>query len=252
MRFRVALAILISVLFIGWASWSRLMTPIKSASNLVVIQAFEENGEEDLWAFLTPKTATSTTSSEPLTNTDLIGRGLILDYVGLAANGQATEAGISRLADKYVESISTLNKAETIGYLDLKRVPDTKANFQKYADEMIKIHQSYAQTIQSSAIDESMLTSINTSTSALAASFSKAYAAAALSLKGVAVPNSLLQSHLKLVNSYLSSAVAMAAISNLDTDSAAGFAGLIALNQNLLQEEVARAEISQILTSNGI
>ena len=66
------------------------------------------------------------------------------------------------------------------------------------------------------------------------------------------VPTSLAFDHLLLINSYLSSATAMGAISKMETDSVAGFSGMVILNDNLKKEDILIAEISQILTSHGL
>lgn len=254
MRLRLALAFLVSIALIGVASWSRFAVAEKTPANIVAIEQPEISGDdydEILRDFLEPKTATSTPSEKgPLSSTDLIGRGLIMDYIGLAASGQATEASIATLANQYVTSIPALSKAQTISYSDLKKVTDTKINFQNYADELIKIHNSYAEIINGTNLDA--FTNLNPNLYSMASTLGQAYIEAASKLKSLPVPTSLIQVHLQLVNSYFSSAAAMNAISGTETDSAAAFAGLITLNDNLTKEDAFLSEISQILTSNGI
>jgi len=93
---------------------------------------------------------------------------------------------------------------------------------------------------------------LNTALYSFALTLSTAYTEAASKLKNLPVPASLVPTHLQLVNSYLSSATAMKAVSETEQDSAAAFAGLVVLNENLNKENTILTEISQILTSSGI
>lgn len=257
MRFKVALAFLISIILIGGASWSRFGTPKYARPNITTVEQGGEKGIYDaeiLQNFLTPKTETANTitPTTSLSDTDLIGRGLIMSYIDLATSGQATEDRITALADQYVEGIPTLNKAEILQYTDIKSVPDTQSNFQQYANNLTDIHQSYATSVKQAGVGPNGLNTLNPELYSFASTFSNAYKNAALKLKDVPVPSSLAQNHLQLLNSYLSSATAMEAVSKTEQDSASAFAGLIVLNENLNKEDVLLIEISKILTSHGI
>jgi hypothetical protein len=258
MRFRLALALSLSGLLILGAFWSRFSTTKYVQSEVITVEQSEiSNGydEELLAEFLKPKTSTTTIESKPLSNTELIGRGLVLDYVSLATKGQATEANLASLANKYVGGVpNSLNKATVINISDLQTVPKTKNSLQNYADQITSIHQVYATSIIQAQKGKKVqnLTALNPDLYFLTAAFAQAYTEAANKLRNLPVPLGLVSSHLKLTNSYFSSASAMKALSETEKDSASAFAGLLVLNGNLKQESLLLTEISQILTSNGI
>ncbi len=255
MQFRLALALSISVVLIGVASWYRFSAVEKIQPNIVAIEQPGPSGgdyEDILNDFVEPKTASTTYLQGQLNNTDLIGRQLILDYVGLAAIGQTTDTDIASLANQYIESIPAINKAAVVSSADIKTVSNTKANFQNYADGLTKIYREYGGSVGRMRILE---TNPDTSDSELYSAISRlsvAYTKATLGLKSLPVPASIVSAHLELLNSYLSSAEATRAISETKQDPAAAFAGLITLNNNIRKEEAVLNKISQILTSNGI
>ncbi len=254
MRFRLALALSVSIILIGFASWTRL-TPAKTIPSLVAIEQVattEEDYQEILNDFLEPKTATSTPSNVPLSNTDLLGRELIMDYINLAKSGQATDETVIALAENHVGNLPALNNVSRLSYSDIKAVTNTKANFQNYANEITKIHKAYAQSINSVGAGENNLNNLNPALYSFAGMLSSVYNDTASKLKNLPVPTSLAQTHLQLINTYLASAAAMKALSETEKDSATAFAGLVMVNDNLQKEERLLNEISLILTSNGI
>ncbi|KKQ83449.1 MAG: hypothetical protein UT07_C0004G0003 [Parcubacteria group bacterium GW2011_GWB1_38_8] len=256
MRFRLALALLISILLVVTASWSRFGTTnyAPSIATLEQIQTDNEYYSDDSFIrdFLKPSTASTTLPAEPLSNTELIGRQLILDYIGLATSGQATEANIDAVANKYLESIPKIIKVQKISRSDIKIVPDNKSNFQNYADQILKIHREYAENINKAYTGANSLKTLNPAMYAFTLTFNISYINAANGLKNLPVPTSLADLHLQLINSYFSSAASMKALSETEQDSTAAFAGLIILNENLDKEDVILNEISNILTANGI
>ena len=258
MRARLILAFSVSIMLIGVATWSRFAFVDKPPANIVAVTdagSSLDDSQEVLKDFLAVKTATSTlpaASEKPVTDTDLIGRQLILDYVGLAASGGAGTESIDALANKYIESIPTLNRAPVLSYADLKTVTNTRANFQSYADKITKIYKSYEAGMKAAGLSDESNYSLNPALYSSAAAFSKIYEDTATALKNMPVPGALLQSHLGLINTYLSNAEAMVAVSNTQENSAAAFAGLVALNENIDKEQESLTEITRILTSNGI
>ena len=254
MRFRLALALSVSILLIGTASWYRYGINDYTQSNIVTVEQFGTNSAysaDIVRDFLEPR-ATSTAPVAPLSDTEIIGRQLIADYINLAMSGQATETSINALADRYVESIPTLNKTPAISYADIKVVPNIKVNFQNYANELMTIHKNYAERIARTYTKGANLNTLGPELYSLTATFSIAYEDAASKLKNMAVPASIVPAHIQLVNSYLSSAMSMRAVSETEQDAATSFAGLIMLNDNLKKEDALINTISQILTSNDI
>lgn len=245
MRFRVALALCVSVIFIGWASWYRLSPVKKVQPSLALIN--EPSTEEGIKEFLTPRIATSTTLAEakPLTATEMVARGLIMDYVGLEANGQATDANIQGIANKYVEGIASLNNPNKVTSLDLTIVTNTKANMDNYTKEFSKI------SINNSTKLNNIYKQADSNISSLSTKAPKVYDQTANDLKNIAVPLLLTQSHLDLINLHLSSAVATKAMAQTGENPAMELAGLITWNENMDQEILILKEIESLLKSNG-
>jgi|SRR3989344_141301 len=250
----LALSLTISVLLIGVASWYRFGTVKVSQPNLVAVELTEDDYKEITADFTGPKEVVVASSTEPFTSTDLIGHQLILDYVSLAGSGQVTDSDVLNLADRYVESLPTLNNPPTIAYADLKVVSDTKSNFQNYIDVLTIISNEYVSSINKikAQAEGSDLESLNPSLYSLASALNITYTNTASKLKTIDVPGSLVPVHLQLVNIYLSNAAAIEAISKTDQDSTDAFVGLVLLDENLKKEKVVIDEINQILTSNGI
>ena len=253
MLFRLVLALSISVLLIGVASWFRFGTTEYAQPNIVAIEQLgvgEGSYEDILHDFLEPKTASSTFPQGSLSNTDLIGRQLILDYIGLAASGQATEANITALANEYVEKIPTLHKTGKIVSQDIKALPDTKTNIKNYSDELARVYKEHAEHIN--AVNANNLGTSNNIYTPFAESMAIIYKGTALKLKGFYVPLSLVPLHLELVNTHLSSAAAMNSIFETEKDPVTAFAGLITMSKNLDEEVIILKEIDNFLKTNAI
>lgn len=255
MRVRLALAFSIALLFVGLASWYRLANTNEVPANILAVETSSDNPNYgDILPEFTGLETASTTPREtkPLSNAGLLGRGLILDYVDLVASGQADDKSLLALADRYAESVPTFSVAPTISYRNLQGVSDTETNLRSYASSLELIHQEYAESVRRSALDNSNPVNLGPSMSALLSDFSLAYEVAASRLKNIPVPLSLVPLHLELVNSYLSSATAMRAITKSDEDPALAFAGLANLNVNLNKESLILGEIARNLNADGI
>ena len=255
MRFRLAFALSVSIMLIGVASWSRFVAAEKGPANLIAVkQVASELNDYDtiLEDFTEPKETMDIPSDEPLSNTDLIGHQLILDYIGLAASGGAGTESIDALANKYVESIPTLNRPSVLSYADLKTVTNTKANFQNYADNITKIYRDYKETMEAVGIEKVDIETLNPTLYSSILVFSQTYNKTANELENLPVPGALAQIHLSLINTYIANAEAMKALADAERDSASAFAGLVALNENLAKEQELLNEISRVLTETGI
>ncbi len=255
MSFRLALAISFSVLLIGVASWYRFTPTQNNQPNIIAIEEIGKNNDdyESLLEQLNtpePDTTSTTTEAKPLTGVGLIGRGLILDYVDLAASGAATEANITDLADRYVTSIPTLISSPKVNYSDIKTVSSTKSNFKNYSAEISKVHEQFTARMNEAYATAGGSTASTKSSYSFALAFSRAYTEAGYKLRYMSVPTSLLEKHTDLVSSYLSSGVAMEAVSNAEEDAATAFAGLVTANKNLKVENVLRYEIAKIISLN--
>src|SRR5581483_5494792 len=197
---------------------------------------------EDMDALLTPistSTAIQEAPSQPkLTNTDAIGRGLIGDYLSIAASGNdINDKTLTELANKYINVIPTLIKYDQVTEVDIKIVPDSKENLENYASAILKIHSDYAAAVTGANTSEVFSSSNTQELYSTTKVFSSAYKTAAKELEALSVPKSVSTDHLKLINSYLSSAAAMSAVSDTESDAATAFAGLMAIRSNVAKEE---------------
>ena len=243
----------VSVILIGGAFFTRHISG-SSASGATLTVVNTKNTNSDVIPDTNiPSIEPSAvgTSTKPLTNTDLVSRQLLSDYIGLASNGQDSEVNITNLADKYADRIPTLISAPTVQIGDIHIVPNTKANFQSYSQATTQIITTYAQTIKSNPNFGSSVSS-GSNISSIARTFSKAYGEAALKLKALATPEAIVVSHQKLINSFLSSAAASDAMAQGYADSATTFAGLVIFNKNLKDEPIIFGEIDKILKANGV
>jgi hypothetical protein len=256
MKSGIILAIVVSLFMVGGAVWKRSSATGKSAPTIITVETFgndEESYEEYLREFLSPSEVGRAAPHESNPSAaDMIGRQMIMDYIGLASSGGAGAASIDLLAERYVESIPTLNKAAVISLADIRAVPNTKGNFKNYADEITVIYKTYVESMNKARLPENNINILNPGFYSSTFAISMAYAEAAAKLKSMQVPGALAQAHLQLTNSYASSAWAMDSVSKADEDSANAFAGLIILNESVRKEEELLKEIARILTANGI
>lgn len=257
MRFNIALSLCLSLFLIGGATWSRFATGDKLEANLIAVEKTRQANKDYYDDVVLPVLENSATSSapaaEPLTGTDLVGRQLILDYVSLAQSGQADESSVQSLADQYVESIPTLVAPEQISYSDIKIGPNTLESFAKYSVDLTKIQTDYSN--QMGRLNPAALTGDKESLSAYAQyalASSRIYRETAERLRSLAVPPALAQNHFLLINTYLSNASAMDAMTKIVTDPATGFAGMMLLGDSVPKEQELLVKIGEILTSNGV
>ncbi len=187
-----------------------------------------------------------------LNATDLISHQLIVDYVNLSQSGQATDQSIDDLAEKYVDSLPTLNNAEIFSYAELNSVSNTPSNFQNYADGLKKIETEYSEAILKTSVVAKTLNYLGNNTYSTMRTFGNAYKNAADKLKVLPVPIALAEVHLELVNNYLSSSSAAIAISNTEKDSTFAFVGLVTLKKNMDEEDSILNSIDTILHNNNV
>jgi hypothetical protein len=252
MRGRVYLALFLSIILIGIASWTRLGGKSNPQLGLEVIPKTEENVayyEEIAKNYLQN---TSTTPPENLSSTDLIGRQLIADYIALAANGQASEGQLGDLADKYVETIPTLVAVSRLTLTDLQIVANNKANFQNYATKVVQIHREYALELLSVQSGGGLSALFTTGSGEAPKKMYEVYQKTADKLKVVPAPQAVISDHLNLINLYLENATAMKSVSNLNLDPASAFAGLLLMSNNINKEAEILGRIEQIIKANGI
>lgn len=256
MKFSVALAICVSIVIVGFASWYRYSAPqtTKNVATLEPVATDNTYNDELLRSFLEPNKESSNALAKPaeleenLTNTDIVSRNLILSYLDLAANNQvANTQTIQDLAAQYVNSITNYHQFTKILIQDIKVVPDSAVNAQKYAEEFAEVYADLNAQIESAATNTVGLTEFNDSYKQTVESYLTIYDGIATGLKDLQVPVSLSQLHLELINIYLSNAQAMRSSRNLEADPITAIAGLTALKESAARETEIFKTMKKIL-----
>jgi len=257
MSFRIALALSLSVILVGVASWNRFIGIEKVNPTISVVENTNTEAQDKYYQELIKGYTESSTSTptKKLTGTDLIGRQMIIDYVDLSTSGQASVQNIDALAQRYVENIPTLNNAPKASILDIKVVSNNQTNFQSYSNALVSIQTQYANDANNSYDLNNKNLDINNlgkSYYNFSKSMSFVYKKVADRLMETPVPGSLVQKHLELINIYLSSSSAMEAMSKTEEDPATSFAGIIALKENVTRENSVLSDILKILKENNV
>ena len=205
MRFRIGLALCLSLILISTTVWFRSHSN-KTAPTLVAVDNSAASETNDYTPTSTSDLGTQA-PDENLTTTDLVGRQLITDYINLARAGQATDENLASLGNKYADGVSNLqlNSAPIVSLSDLSTVADTKANFKTYDEITTKIDSERVATVNQAYGKGQDLETLSSGIYILAKTIGEAYEGAATKLKGIKVPISLASLHLKLINNYLSS-----------------------------------------------
>jgi hypothetical protein len=259
-RFRLTLAILMTVLLIGVASFKRFASPQIYVANLAAIKADEAISANaaanamlaENYADLEGDPATSSTTPH-LSNTDLVSRQFMSSYLAMAADGEATDENIDALGNQFADSITTLNtyKQEVMG--DLSVVPDSQDRLKTYSIKLATIYEKYQgltiSTVKSAGnISDTSSPRFASSMKALAVLFNRA----AVELENIDVPASLADNHLRLVNNYLSSASAFSSLARVSIDSASAYGALATQAENSGEENSILQNIQSALALKGI
>lgn len=255
MQLKLILAISISIIMVGLASWERFIASSQTKIDVETVpQANLGNQYEDSLLELVKSRsggAPSVTESEPTypnTATDMISRQLLSDYFSMSVNGEMSDEALENLASSYVEKVPTLHNPDTINYTDVVTNSNTKDNFQKYSDTLTEIYNEYLMSV-SEVWRENDATNPKYSS---ALSLSLAYNKAFTELKKIPAPTALAIMHFQLINTYISNAEALLAISNTEKDPTLAIAGMVALNENLVKEKIILNEINRILSLNDV
>ncbi|CAN5150704.1 hypothetical protein BH11PAT3_BH11PAT3_2190 [soil metagenome] len=251
MKPKLTLSLILAVILIGGALFIRFFSSKQNSAGLVAVNqptllTDSDNGSVET---VSPTTPGVTDENSTLTNSDKLGRNMLLDYVDLASSGQATDASVKALANKYVDLVPNINLAPIFNAKEVVVVSSTKENLLAYGNAMITIEKERSQAILKADTSGSLT---DTKIINLAQISFAAYTVAIEKLKKLSVPTPLVNSHTKLINVYLSIATSMKALSTLNKDTSSAFAGIIKLQSNLDFEQATLKEISQILTQNGV
>ena len=230
------MALSVSIVLIAVALLSRFAPTTENAPALLTVEQdpYHEDFEDIIADFTTPQPDDiAPPSAEPLTNTGLVGQQLIMDYIGLVGNGEASTNDVINLANRRAEDIAALHTFKEVRILDIKIIADNATNAKNYANEFSKIYSDYKWKIAM----------VSSDAEAMAALYEKM----SIALKDLPVPTSVSGLHLELVNNHASSAAGLRSIKETETDPVKVLAGMMAIKENVFKEASALAEISHIL-----
>ncbi|MBX4195798.1 hypothetical protein KW796_02495 [Candidatus Parcubacteria bacterium] len=247
MRFRILLALSLSIVLIFGATWTRRST--LSQPVLVSVESPASiSGSTPDSADLSYDESISRAKNDPLSTTDLVSRQLLLDYINLSSTGQATPDNLDSLASQYVEKISALSQTPKISLMDLNTVADSKASLTAYDKSVTAIETEKIETVNRAYVKIADSADIYSLTEAIASAYKKA----SEKLKSIPVPASVAQKHAELINNYIATSAGMESITDTNGDSIAAFAGIAAINDAVGKEDQILNEIAAILMKNGI
>jgi hypothetical protein len=237
MRKHIMVAIFVSVGIIGAAFFSRLSTH-KPALNLVVLPSSSRT-EVDPATIIPLFTGTSTTSAATITQTDMVSRQLVSDYLNLNAAGGSTLSNLTTLGSKYGDALAANPTVVSYDVSQTRVVADTPANILSYALTVFALRAKY-ETLSTQLLNGD--TNIDTSDprfKTLMLGLSHLFEEALPEFLNTPVPTSLAANHVALLNNYSSSAQATRIIANINEDPASVIAAFsIQANNSAEQEEL--------------
>jgi hypothetical protein len=252
MRPRIIASVTVSLLLIFTASWFRFTSANDNQNELISVN----NGDFQPIGINVDDVLSSNSNLAELekneSGVDYISKQLFGDYLTLSLSGDASEEKLTDLANKYAENIATLNQAPRISSQDISIVEDTKANMQIYADEFVENYVRYQKSLVSKFDPKKDYTKGGAELQILSKNLNTLYENEAEALKNMNVPVSLVSSHIKLVNIYLSNAWAWESLSKVEEDPAYAYAGIVLQKENMESENKLVVEIDKIITRNGI
>ncbi|MEK7186753.1 MAG: hypothetical protein AAB690_02715 [Patescibacteria group bacterium] len=253
MRIRLILAVFFSVLLIAFAAWARLSSKTELGGKLVAVENAANSSYEDI--YIDPSLGYSALNTdENLTKTDIISRQMFVDYLNLSAAGGDNSANLNALANKYIDSIPSLQVGlyTPFSLSDIKTIPNATVNFKAYETAINQIHEKFGSKMEGVGLKNTNLNSSDPETYLFLENLSGLYLEMAGELKKISVPIALAPSHLRLLNNYLSISGGMKAISETKKDPATAVAGMITVKESTDEQEDIITEINQILAKNGI
>lgn len=254
---RLIIAFAVSIALISGAMWFRFVRIPPYSAQLVSVEGVEPfSSEEDFLENLSnTDTSLYATSTTTLSQTDLIGRQLFSDYMGLKSQGQVTPENIKALADRYAEEIKNFDiSIPKVNPNQIIVLPDSEENLAMYGNAITSIRNKYknlvAAEVENSGGDITDTTS--QAFSKFMGAVGKLYQASVNELLLVGVPATLASNHIELINNYLESAEVMESISNTSQDPVRAYAALNIYAQHTEKESELFLNIQKVMMANGI
>lgn len=248
MLFRVGIAVFLSFILIGGATWVRVSNQKSPAPTLIGVESSNTEGTltyEDVYG--PAKDAETAIPEENLTTTDLIGRQLISEYISLSSKSELSPDSLMGLADKYIELVPSIKIAgiKTISVSDIETVSDTEENYLDYDENINVIYEEYIDSFDLVGEEELALNELPLDH---VSSIQKIYKNISQNLSDIAVPKSIASSHIKLINHYLSVENYLQKIIDESSDPVVAMANLIILSEKSQDEAMLIDDINDALS----
>jgi len=223
-RIRFISALVISIALVGGALWFKFGNTNDKSSDIVAVQnAKFPSNENTFLADFTNNSEVASTSTKPLSQTDILSRQLFSDFIALKSQGQITPKNINALATKYATSISNTDISDAltpqVNINQIIIVPDSRENMVAYGNTVTNIRNKYKDLVIIEYNKDTNLT--NPDSSALfdfLGATGRLYRAATEKLLATKVPASLAENHLNLIRNYQESAALAELINNTTKD----------------------------------
>ncbi|KKU50256.1 MAG: hypothetical protein A3F53_01690 [Candidatus Zambryskibacteria bacterium RIFCSPHIGHO2_12_FULL_48_10] len=249
MRAKILSALIVSLIMVGTALWSRLPDN-KPTGNIVAVLNPESAATTREEAFL--NTNLNTSSSTPLSTTDILSRQLFADYANLKSRGETSLENLDYLAERYADGILNIEPgtSKIAAIEELIIIPDSAENIFNYGKAMIALRSKYA-----SAAKEESENAGDLSQGDFDDFISQAgdlYLNSANELLKIKVPALLAKNHLEIINNYFQSAEAMKTIAESSDDPVKIYAAIQTQVQNTKKEDELFLNVQIAMSTNGI
>jgi hypothetical protein len=247
MRLSLTLAIAISIVLVGTASWLRFVSAKDSSSNIQLMASDKSRdfSRDAFDLYLTSLRNDEFSEQEPLTDTDLMGRQLLMDFLKLSSSNEDSDKNLQDLADFYSTNITNLIVSPKLESSSLTIVPTSKISLTTYAEKMASIYLKYEKLIEEAL-------SRSTNETSMARTLSGLHTNRAGELKSLQVPRDMSAVHLKLTNNYLSSGYHYKILSEAASDPVRAFAAFALESEKETENGLLYAHVVEILEKYGI
>lgn len=252
MKTQVTIAVLLSVVLVGGATWFRFVPVESNSAQLVAVSDNGEMNELSAQEFFAASPSSKNSTSTTLSKTDLISRQLFSDFMALRDSDQANSQNLAVLADKYAAGISSLDVAASeIGLVDTHVVTDSNESILAYGRAVNTIWSKYGAMVASQHQKGDIGEVGSPAFSEFMGAMSVLYNASANELRVLKVPQSLVSNHIKLVNNYLKNAAAVKNLSDIGSDPLRAYSALNTYSQNSEEEEKLLINIQLAMSTSG-
>lgn len=244
-RFRIIVALSLSVLLIGGTLWTKFRDSATASVALTSSSLNYDSPAEELAAY-------NKASGENLNQTELMSRKLVADYFALKASGKATPDNIAKLGAQYGNELFITGTHSSVGSGEIRVAEDSNEHLSAYYRSLMETRARHKKVLDSSFQENEFKDVFASDFSQFMKLTSKEYMAIAQELLKMPVPKSLAENHLALINNYLAGSELAALISEIESNPAPAFAAFESQFKTGEQEEALVANVKVFLLSKGL